>query len=695
METPYENSQMKQNNALMIEKLKKLFEYYCQYGEKLNTLILRTNKFIKLATECNILDKRLTTIRLEIIYKSENNRNQMNFKDFLNSLVKIGDFKFNTQKNSYMPKINKTKCLNMLIEKFILPRYDQLYPVKMLILNTNEMSRNNDSLQRNTNNSSFNNFGSNGFINKSIINVPNIEENVLEKSIEEIFIQVAPILFDIYKVYFPHEISLSENMNFLKHESYKNYYIFLKEFDLYPSLISKPVAFHIYQSEEDDETVINKRDYYLKLIQNIDLQNIFKYNSKNENILGRNFNFFKFLRTLLKISEMGYEKIDKFSYNSIATSRNNSPMNTHYDNNSIPTSQKLILTLERMEFSEGFKNLEKKTNKTHSMKNTSMITKTLIEKVKSSTASTNVINSFALDYLSKDNFSASNLLGRISIDDKSSNLIYHKNYNDICRYTGFISQNYGNELVHLFKAFCSFGDPLNTKYMRSQNFLKLLNEAKLIISRNSNILYNSNTTSPNTSRIAYSRNSSFKNLKIKEPIERGLNNNDIDTIFIKLSNLACDSLNFSCEQAITCTTTQNLNNVYVSTTNIHGSADTSLNFSLFNQSKSINTGRGISSGAKIDYNTFLIGIEVIARSIYPSNDPTESIDLIVKQHLLKYLSHYLIKIKSSEDKIELLKEKQSNRELIYVLGLVHKSFSYVYKYYANNKGLMNFEQFMK
>ena len=44
------------------------------------------------------MDKKLDTTRLEIIYKSINKNNQMNFEQFLNSLLKIASFKYNLTK---------------------------------------------------------------------------------------------------------------------------------------------------------------------------------------------------------------------------------------------------------------------------------------------------------------------------------------------------------------------------------------------------------------------------------------------------------------------------------------------------------------------------------------------------------------------------------------------------------------------
>jgi hypothetical protein len=71
----------------------------------------------------------------------------------------------------------------------------------------------------------------------------------------------------------------------------------------------------------------------------------------------------------------------------------------------------------------------------------------------------------------------------------------------------------------------------------------------------------------------------------------------------------------------------------------------------------MNQGKGISSGAKIDFNWFLISIEVKPSTIYPPTNPKESMDIIVNKNLLKNLHQYLKNIKSFEDKIELLREK--------------------------------------
>jgi hypothetical protein len=89
------NSVMSVNVQLI---LKQIFEFYCQFGERLNTQYLKSHKFFKFAQDANFYDNTLTKIKLELIYKSQVGNNQlMDFKSFLNSLIKIADFKYNSK----------------------------------------------------------------------------------------------------------------------------------------------------------------------------------------------------------------------------------------------------------------------------------------------------------------------------------------------------------------------------------------------------------------------------------------------------------------------------------------------------------------------------------------------------------------------------------------------------------------------
>ena len=99
------NETNKLNNSVMSVNvqliLKQIFEFYCQFGERLNSQYLKSHKFFKFAQDANFYDNNFTKIKLELIYKAEVGNNQlMDFKSFLNSLIKISDTKYNQKKLS-------------------------------------------------------------------------------------------------------------------------------------------------------------------------------------------------------------------------------------------------------------------------------------------------------------------------------------------------------------------------------------------------------------------------------------------------------------------------------------------------------------------------------------------------------------------------------------------------------------------
>ena len=102
-----------------VEKLQEIFEYYCQYGERLNSTILKSHKYIKLFRESGLMDKKIDNTRLEIIYKSINKNNQMNFNQFLNSLLKIAAYKYDL-----VQKSDIKKGTQKIILEYILPLYN-------------------------------------------------------------------------------------------------------------------------------------------------------------------------------------------------------------------------------------------------------------------------------------------------------------------------------------------------------------------------------------------------------------------------------------------------------------------------------------------------------------------------------------------------------------------------------------------
>ena len=321
------------NDGLSLEvltsKIKKIFDYYCQFGDRLNTLYLKPHKFQKLANDAELFDENFDKIRLELIYTTENkHKKPMDFPTFLNCLVKIAEFKF--QGN------NKQHRMNILLKNHIIPLYSFIF----------EKSLDQSDLDMNdVNKSYFSHSATHNKLNKDI---------TLEKDTIELLSNSCPILFEIYKAYFPWEVSYIENDLFIKENSDKSYSNFLKEFDLLPALISRSLAYQIYQSEVNN---FEFSDVYYQIIKTLDIASLRKYNTTN--FLGKYFNFFHFIRMLCKISENGFEKIAK----------------------EFTQIEKITLTLERMELSDGFNNLDLKTHKTHSRNASFIIPKEVADNI--------------------------------------------------------------------------------------------------------------------------------------------------------------------------------------------------------------------------------------------------------------------------------------------------------------------------
>jgi len=558
------------NNELneMIYKLKEIFEYYCSYGERLNTNILKSHKFIKLFKESGIKDNIVNQTRLELIYKSENKYNCMNFEQFLNALMKVAEYKY----PNYSSPIELKKNLKQMIKENILPLYD-------LIINGNFETTFNNSI-----------------LSTTIIQQLDNIDNILYSNIcEEILTSIIPILFEIYKVYFPHEISISDNIEYIKNNSIKQYNEFIKDFDISPGLLSKSVSFQIYKSEvaneNSDISISNNKNFYQNILKNLDIDSILKYEPNNPNILGQHFIFLKFIRALIKMSQIAFAKLE----------------NTINLENSIKKEEMIIMFFQKIELSEGFTNMQKKTNKTHNEKQTMIIQQDLLDKI---------------------NMELNGEINEETNNNKStfqSNLKKFENYEP--EYSNYINEIYGNHLLNIFKGMCNFGDQFNYKNMKSKSFMKFLKDSGLI--------------------------------KLKENNNFGLEMSVIDTLFIKLSLL-------------------------------------NPNLKINEKENTINTVNN--SKAYIDFDTFIIGIEIISRIVYPHLEIKDAIDKIINENIIpNNINNVNIeKIREIDDKIENIKDLQKSDDFIQILEITHKAMTPIFNYYSKDtNNYLSRENFLK
>ena len=436
------NSKNSENNSdNYIEKLKDIFEYYCQYGERLNSRILKSHGFIKLFRESGLMDKKLNTTRLEIIYKSINKNNQMNFDQFLNSLLKIASYKFN---------LTDKKDIKAATQKIIL---ENLYPLYYTILN-------NSSILSIDSKSNIINSTSSDFNNLTLVQ-KNFENIIYTETFKEILVQVVPILFDIYRAYFTNETSISDNLNYIKNTSIKNYFTLIKNLEIIPYLLSNSACYQIYKYETTndiaDESIKNNQNFYFEICQKIDFLNMNTYEQSNKNIFGKYFIFFKFIRSLIKMSQITFDKI----YNS---------NNNNLIGDKLSPEEMFILFLQKIEESEGFGNFTKIKNISHNYKTSSIIP----------------LN-FHIKFETKKEKDKNKNLVELNMENDEEKIDINKNIEIYePKYINYINEVYGKNLLNLYKTIVNFGDQFNFQYMKSKAFFKFLSDSNLIKNKQNN-----------------------------------------------------------------------------------------------------------------------------------------------------------------------------------------------------------------
>jgi hypothetical protein len=124
--TRLDQSDLNPEKEVVRDKLKRIFEYYASFGDKLNLTYLKSHGFQKFVVESGLIDQSFTKTRLELIFTTETkpiNRKQLDFAMFLSSLIKISDYKYLKGDK----KDSSQLALNKLLKLHVLPLYDRLF----------------------------------------------------------------------------------------------------------------------------------------------------------------------------------------------------------------------------------------------------------------------------------------------------------------------------------------------------------------------------------------------------------------------------------------------------------------------------------------------------------------------------------------------------------------------------------------
>ena len=205
-------------------------------------------------------------------------------------------------------------------------------------------------------------------------------------------------------------------------------------------------------------------------------------------------------------------------------------------------------------------------------------------------------------------------------------------FKDLCENSHYILEKWSQELNSIFKAICLFGDPFNNMMMKNTKWTKFLRESSLIKDEKRDTKFS----------LENSLESSY-----------GLKLNDIDTIFFKISLLGDPNSKLNQTTLTTNSQATNVNVVNV----LNSNAGKNITWIKSNKKNAI-----INSGSKIDFNSFISAIEIIAGLIFPNKPIQKAIDHIMINNILPLEKKFNTKI--GESQIDYLRDKQNNPELV-------------------------------
>lgn len=408
-----------------------VFQHYTSFGDRKNMTYIQSNKVQKLMTESGVIGKKVTKKDIDILFlKINKSKPNMYFEDFIKLLYEIATLKYEG---------DQMDAFKQLLDDHIFKRLEEI-----------------------------------GGISKK-----KPKEVEFDELIEECFVHVINLAYDIYHSYFTlriDRVDKATDKEVIRCEKYL--FEFLRDFELCPKQLSKSKVYTLWHfiiecSKEKKGPVYEKAAG--KLSKNYDI--------KEENKL---FTFAYFLDFLVLLGNSIFIKKGK----------------------KVSNAESVVLLLERMEISEGFSNFEQKMHRTQSSSSSLLPPKSVKDKLAKRKPKVTTTEDKDEDNLNK-------ILTGKSTPWKESSGGSGKNIGDKAKLApkkeakprkasdsgvktkstrkataDSLDDNDGEfsaevkELIPrvkgIFEYYCAFGEPGNKTKLKTSMFQKLLKEAKII-----------------------------------------------------------------------------------------------------------------------------------------------------------------------------------------------------------------------
>jgi hypothetical protein len=389
---------------------------------------IQSNKVQKMCKETNIIDKKCTKKDVDILFmKINKSKPNMYFEDFIKLLYEFATLKYDG---------DKMDAFKMLLDNHIFKKLEEL-----------------------------------GGMDKT-----KPKEVEFDELIEEVFINIINLSYDIYHSYFTFRIDKVDKATTKEVQRCEKYmFEFLRDFEICPKMLSKSNVYKLwtYILECSKEKKGAKYKHAATQLSK-------SYDIKEENKL---FTFAYFLDYLVLLGNAIFMKKAK----------------------KVSNPESVVLLLEKMEVSKGFCNFEQKMHRTQSSSSSLLPTESIrakimklkpkketeeekdeknISKLLSGKGSMPVKNKTGSSKAVSDNLEPGKAKKPRKVSDpgkvkKTSAPRKVSDNVDVGEYSEEVKALIP-QVKKIFQYYCSYGEPGNTTKLKSSMFQKMLKEAKII-----------------------------------------------------------------------------------------------------------------------------------------------------------------------------------------------------------------------
>lgn len=243
----------------------------------------------------------------------------------------------------------------------------------------------------------------------------------IDMDCEIIFTEIYTSFRDLYLAIFPWEVRKDITADFVLNRSQRAFQLFVRDFDICPGLLNKPQVSKVWND--------------LIIAHEGPIESALDMLPEHNAEIGQVFTLSKFMLTIYIIAVKGYEEDTNLA--------------------STPAAEKLLVLLERLELSKGFTEVSSKLKKISLLPAPDVIHQVL--------------------YPDSDNIDEFSHISEEKHDDDQDDIALNVNANMMAKL-----EEYMEKLQHIFQAYCSYGEPMNTTRMTGSKLVKMMRDCGII-----------------------------------------------------------------------------------------------------------------------------------------------------------------------------------------------------------------------